>query len=58
MTKRCVDKCPNGYIIKDRICEKCNLLDKINNECVSECTKNTYPFFIKEDNYSICFEGF
>ena len=58
MTKKCVDKCPNGCVINDRVCEKCNLLDKINNECVSECAKDAYPFFIKEDNYSICFEGF
>ena len=55
MTKKCVDKCPNGCVINDRVCEKCNLLY---NECVSECAKDAYPFFIKEDNYSICFEGF
>ena len=60
ITKKCVDICPRAteIINNTKICEKCKLFDKKNNECVSECSINKYPFYIEEENYSMCYEGF
>ena len=57
-TKKCVDKCPKNTGISGNICQKCNIYDKSENICVSECSKGKYPFNINEEDYKICYEGF
>ena len=57
-TKICVDECPIGSEIKEKICEKCNYFDIIKNICLLKCSIGNYPFYFKEYNYSICYEGF
>ena len=57
-TKKCVDICPKNTGISGNICQKCNIYDKSNQICVSECSKGKYPFNIKEEDYTICYEGF
>ena len=58
ITKKCVDFCPSGTELINKICQKCKYFDKKNNECVSQCSTKKYPFYIEEENYSICYEGF
>ena len=57
-TKKCIDKCPKNTGISGNICQKCSIYDKSKNVCVSECSKGKYPFNIKEEDYTICYEGF
>ena len=57
-TKHCVDNCPKGSEIIGKICEKCKIYDSLNNLCVSECPTGNYPFYFKEDDYSLCYQGF
>ena len=58
ITKKCVDNCPTGSEIVGKVCQKCNIYETLNNSCVSQCSKGKYPFYIKEDNYSLCYQGF
>ena len=58
ITKKCVDNCPTGSAPDGKICQKCNIYDLISNTCVSQCSKGEYPYYIKEDNYSLCYQGF
>ena len=57
-TNKCVDKCPKNTGISGNICQKCNIYDKSKNICVSECSMGKYPFNIKEEDYTVCYEGF
>ena len=58
VTKKCLDECPKGSSIVGNICQKCNIYEPTNDSCVSQCLSGNYPYYIQEEGYSLCYNGF
>lgn len=58
ITKKCVEKCLNGTVYANGVCEKCDIYDDINQRCIQNCPKGKYPFYLENKNSSFCFNCF
>ena len=58
ITKKCVEKCLNGTVYSNGVCEKCDIYDDINQRCIQNCPKGKYPFYLENRKSSFCFNCF
>ena len=58
ITKKCVEKCLNGTVYANGVCEKCDIYDDINQRCIQNCPKGKYPSYLENKNSSFCFNCF